>query len=659
MSFAVNQSSAKRSQAGSRRLRYLIGALLACGAALPVTRLLRQPAPPPPVSAGVSAERQHWHHRLQKDVGDVEAHIRLGTLEDKAGFYTTAVNHLRAARALGAPDSVICGPLGRSLTRLARDNEALPELEKAAKLAPNSVEAAVNLAGLYINQDEPQTQMAAAVLKRFVDANQPLQNAAEATRLSLAFLGCDDTSSARKMAERAVELAPNDLVARGVAARGALAAKDFDAAKRHLQVMLAQMPDDTAALYLYGMVLEAQGDDNGALKQWQKAVARNSDALDVYEKIGNVYARRGDLRRAAVAYETIALREQSKETALRVASALSHVKNQTPVEKAKVAYWNAIVAGFAGDFPAALRFAQAAAANPATQQQGLQAMAEAYRGMQRKQPYIAVMRKITAGGSVDDLLAMAQAWGEADDHLERTEYLRRALAKAPDERQAFIHGELAEAYIKRGMRDEAERELEQAVQKQPRDPRLHRRLAEIYFERRTLGNRLRQAISEWQSAVALDPNQEADWQQLGRSYMTMGETARAVRHLEHAIDLEPGYGPAYLELGRIYARLGDKNSSKYMLGLYTKFVAYDQQRQTLRTRARREHASADDLIAYGDFLRKTGYDSDAVAQYEMAASLRPKDERLRAKLANLYSRLQMTDKRAQAEGQQTTQTGGS
>jgi Flp pilus assembly protein TadD len=91
--------------------------------------------------------------------------------------------------------------------------------------------------------------------------------------------------------------------------------------------------------------------------------------------------------------------------------------------------------------------------------------------------------------------------------------------------------------------------------------------------------------------------------------------------------------------------------------LYAKFVAHDQQRQTLRTRARREQASAEDLTAYGDFLRKTGYVADAVTQYERVLSLRPKDERTRAKLAALYGRLRMPESQAALALPQAAQPG--
>jgi tetratricopeptide (TPR) repeat protein len=624
---------------------------------LPVTWFLRlrQPAPPP-ASAGVAAQRQYWHNRLQENVADVDAYVRLGVLEERAGFYMSAVKYLRAARALGASDSAVSGPLGRALTQLARDDEALPELEKAVKIAPASVEATFNLAGLYINQSAPA--MAADVLKRFVETHQPIQKAADAERLALGFLESRNSRLARKMAERALELAPQNMVARSVVVRTAMAEKDYPAAQRHLESMLAQVPEDAAVLYLYGLVLEARGDDKRALEQWQKTVAYNPDAVDAYEKIGNVYARKGDMRRAAIAYERVAQRLPSQESAVRVAGALSTIKNPTPVEKGRTAYWSAVAAGFTGNYSAALRLGQIAAKNSATRRPGLEAVAEAYRGMQKKQPFLDVMQQITAGGSVDDLLVMARAWGQADEHAKNSEYLKRALAKAPAERQAAIHGELAETYRKRGMRDEAEHELEEALQKEPRNPQFHRQLAELYFARRTVGDRLKRAISAWESAIALDPSQDTDWEQLGRAYLAAGQPGKAVRFLEHAVDLEPGYGPTYLELSRTYASLGDKTSSKYALGLYSKFVAYDQQRQTLRTRARREKASAEDLIAYGDFLRRTGYANDAVRQYEMAVSLRPKDGNLRAKLAALYTRLGMSDRQAQLMVPRAEQTGG-
>ncbi len=650
--------SPKSSQVSSQRLRYLIGALLACGVAWPITRftLLHRTPPPPPAVAGAGAERQYWLNRLQENIGDVKAYVHLGLLEEKAGFYTAAIKYFRAARALGASDTQVCGPLGRALTQLARDDEALPELEKAVQLAPDSIEATTNLAGLYINQNAPQ--MAAAVLKRFMNARQPFQDAPDAERLALCFLECGDNASARKMAERALEITPGNMIAHSVAVRSATAEKDFSTALRHLESMLKEAPEDGAVLYLYGTVLAAQGDEKRALEQLQKTVAYSPEAIDAYEKIGHIYARRGDMRRAAIAYERVAQRLRSKEAAVRVAGALSSIKNPTPLEEGKAAYWSAVATGFMGDYSAALRLGRVAAKNSATRQSGLEAVAESYRGMQQKQAYIAVMQQITAKGDVDDLLRMARAWGEADEHVRNSEYLERALAKAPPERQAAIHSELADTYRKRGMRDEAEHEMEQALQKQPRNPQFHRQLADVYFARRTVGDRLKRAIARWESAIALDPSKETDWQQLGQAYLADGQTGKAVRFLEHAVDLEPGYGPAYLELSRTYASLGDKTSSKYILGLYAKFVAYDQQRQTLRTRARRAQASVEDLVSYGDFLRKTGFAADAVTQYEMAMALRPKDPHLRANLSALYSRLGMTDRQARLGAAQATQSGG-
>lgn len=307
-------------------------------------------------------------------------------------------------------------------------------------------------------------------------------------------------------------------------------------------------------------MLEAQGDSKSALAQWKRTVARNPNALDAMEKIGNVQARRGDLRRAAVAYETTARLAPSTASALRAAAALDHAGDVS-----RAAYWRAVAAG---------------------------------------------------------------------------------IAKAPAQRQPAIHVELATTYRQRGMRDEAERELEQALQKSPRDPQLHRGLAAVYFQRWTLGGRLERAIQAWETAIALDPSDETDWQQLGQAYEAAGQTAKAVQCLEHAVDLEPGHGPAYLELGRAYARLGDKVGGKQMLDLYAKFVAYDQERQTLRTRARRKKASAEDLTAYGDLLRKTGHIDEATAQYERALSLRPKDSRLKARLNSLYARLGRADLQA-------------
>ncbi len=572
-------------------------------------------------------------------MSDVSAYVALGQLEERSGFFTAAVKYLRTARALGADDRDISGPLGRALVAQAHDDEALPELERAVALAPESTTAAVNLAGLYVRQNAPEE--AATLLTRFARSHPPSQPT-DAHRLALALLECGAEEPARALAKDILKRSPDDLIAQGIAARSALGARDFVAAITHLDALLAADPNDAGTHYLYGLALQGRGEDAAALKHWKTAVTRNPNALDAYERIGEVAARRKDVRLASQAYDALARRAPSPLNALRASHLLAAAG-----ETERAAYWRAIGAGLTGDFTSALSQGTIAAASkdPAVHRLGLQAVAEAYRGLRKRELYLQTIQKLAPGNTVDDLLTRAHGYREADDHVRRTQYLQQAADRASDARKPAILVELAGAYRTRGMRDEAEKALEQALTLQPENAALHRELAGLVFERRQLDGRLERAVRGWERAISLDPTEADDWQSLGIAYSALGQTARAVTFLEHAIDLEPGSGPAYLELGRVTAKLGDTESSKRLNALYARFVAFDQTLQNLRTRARRPGASAPDIVAYGDLLLKMENLEEAAQQFQRALQLTPRDQPLRQRLANLYARLRQPEKR--------------
>ena len=130
-----------------------------------------------------------------------------------------------------------------------------------------------------------------------------------------------------------------------------------------------------------------------------------------------------------------------------------------------------------------------------------------------------------------------------------------------------------------------------------------------------------------------------------RDLIVRGATlkVRAARCLEHVIDLEPGYGPGYLELARVYARMGDKESNAEMLGLYQKYVRFEQRHDTLQTRARGPKASIADIKAFAELLLEAGDLGRATTEYERIMSRTSTDKEVRARLKRLYARLGRTE----------------
>ena len=652
MASAPTKSASGVNPPTSGRLRILAGALFLCVLALPISRwiLLRKP-PLPPETASLDSKRDYWRQRLKSDVADKDAYLALGTMEERRGYFTVAVRYLLAARSLGASDADVSGPLGRALLALARDEEALPELERAAKLRPDSLEATLNLAGLYVMQEQPK--VASQLLTRFTDAH-PSLNSDDLRRLAFAQLESENNAAAKTLAERILATKPDDPDAHSIAARSALSLKNLEDANKHTAALLTLSGGEASVRYLHGLTLNALGKTDAAIEQWQKAVEQNPAALDALEQLGEAQYKRGDYAAAAKCFESLARRAPGPATAGRAADAFIKLN-----QKERAAYWRAVQVGSGGDFRAALTLGRIAQASPdpEIQRKGLEATAEAYRGLRQKDQYLAAMQKLTAGGSVDDLRQRARAYENLDRHEDQTRCLQEAIQKAPDAQKSVLLYELARSYRGRGMRDEAEKALEEACQRSPKVALLHRELADVYFERQALEGRLAKAIRSWETTIALDSkngNSEnsSDRQNLGIAYGQSGEWTKAAATLEHAIDLEPGSGPAYLELGRALTKLGDKESAKRNNALYAKYVAFDQQRQTLRTRANRPGSPAADLIAYADLLTKMHLPEEAAAWYEKALAKTPNDDALRKRLSSLYYRLR------QPEKQTATMAGG-
>lgn len=628
----------------------LAAVCLLCALCIAITlRWTRLHKPTLPTNASLETQRAYWKQRIKSDISDCEAYLRLGILEERSGYFLSAVKYLKAARALGAEEREICAPLGRALTHLAQDEEALVELEKARKLDPDSVEVVANMAGLGVTEEQPNT--AKEVLHQFLKSHPRLDDAS-LRRLMFCFMECGDNDTAQSLATQILTLLPQDLIAHSVLARCALAKSDAQTSLRHLETIMESVKNDAGLYFLYGNTLEALGKRQEALTAWQQAIALNPRALDVYEQIGKAYWERKEFAKAAVAFEALAQRAPSRTTALRAMTALEKAGQSEHAH-----YWRAVALGFVGDFVASIAEAKPLvnSSDPALRALGLQALAEAYRGLRQRENYLQTMLQLTAKKTATDLMLMAQAYAELDKFDKRTECLLQALEKATPQDKGAIYYQLGLVYQTRGMQDEAEKAISQALTADDKNPLYYRGLAEIYFSRRTLEGRLERAVEAWEHALALAPEEASNWQHLGVAYLAQGQTLKAITTLEHAIDLEPGSGPAYLELSKAYRKLNDDATSQHYMEVYQKYVLAEQRRQTLRTRARREKASASDLIAYGDLVVQMGDLNDALNQYERAALLIPKDIPLQKKLISLYDRLRMPERRLQLEKRLATQ----
>jgi tetratricopeptide (TPR) repeat protein len=631
---------------GQKRLYFLLGILIVSGAVLPVTRfyLHRKPALLP-ASASVEAQKRYWLGRIKSDVSDTEAYLKLGILEEQNGFYISAERYLRSARLLGASDQQVCPPLGRVLSHLAKEEEAILELKKALSLTPHNPEAILNLAGSFT--EAQRTDEAVRLLKKWLEAHSEIKDNSVLERLILAFLSSGEEKEAQKISKKFLRLYPDDVGALSLSARCDFSLGELESAQVLMEKLLPNAPDPVGARYLYGMILNQQKKYDDALKIWQEANKINPSAIDIYEKIGYEYMRRADYKKAAYAFERIATSDQKFSTALLTATAY-----EKSGDRLDSAYWYAIAAGFRGDFKTAFQQAEQASNidEPRKRRRAKLAVAEAYRGLKRNTEYLQLIEELASKRTLEDLILLIHAYNIVEDQetiQKRLICLREAIQKSPKNYGLFTL-QLVEQLHRMGRKDEAESQLEKALsvidEKAQGKTELMQQLIDFYMDRREIGNRLDKATKLAEKVVRLSPQDEKAWLALGQCYAANNQLAFAATCLEHVIDIEPGSGPSYQELARVYAKQGKTEASQQMMQLYSKYVGFEQKRQTLQTRARGEKARLEDIIAYADLLLTVGDLETAASEFERALQRSPKDNSLKKTLESLYVRLGYTNR---------------
>jgi tetratricopeptide (TPR) repeat protein len=432
------------------------------------------------------------------------------------------------------------------------------------------------------------------------------------------------------MAEDLIRLEPNKPAGYAFAGKFLLSRNDNQKGLQRLQKAWELAPNDAINCYMYGLALAKNGNDAEALKQWQKTVDLNPSALDAYHYLADTYAKRQDYKHAMLAIQAIALRKPDDPHVLHTAADYCAKAGQ-PIA---AAYWHSNELRLRRQYPEALASARQVVADPVWRKRGLAEMAVVYRSMNKMDEYLAAMRQVADRKSAEDDVLMANAYGVADKLVEQRQMLKSALDKKPKD-PAAVHYLLSQVALRKGLRDEAESELEQAAALAPRNTTFHLELGSLYYERRGSGDRLQKAIHEFTTATQIDPFEVKGYQRLGLAHAAAGDLRRAARELEHAIDLLPGDGVTYQELGRVYARLGDTAGSERMLQLYRMYVAYELQQKTLVTRSRAARNDPESQVALAEFFEKSGDYEAARTYYRLASALRPNDAKLRTKAERL------------------------
>ena len=247
-----------------------------------------------------------------------------------------------------------------------------------------------------------------------------------------------------------------------------------------------------------------------------------------------------------------------------------------------------------------------------------------------------------------------QGMGQYDAAIDQ---LKRALEMQPSNDDA--HRTYGIVLNMQGKPEEALAELQQAATFRPHRWINQNELARLYYQQR----RLNDAVSAYERALEILPNDPRTYLSLGAMYLEMGEAARSLELFEKANQLAPT-GRAFLNIGTAYYRMGRFADAAEA---YTRAAKFDDAAKSpvlhgnigdtyLRLNrpgdAKRAFSTARILALDGlrvndrdsrnlsriaAFEAKLGMAAEAVAHATQAVAIAPRDPDVRYKLAVVYA----------------------
>ena len=382
--------------------------------------------------------------------------------------------------------------LGAVLLEMGKADDAITELETAAKLQPNDSGNQANLALAYAQTSQP-----AKAIPHFELAVQLADKPSEA-QMSAPFY---------------------DAYARALAATG-----KPDAAIRELMAeealagQRANLEDEIGSLYAQ------QGQWNEARTRFEHAIVLDSSLVQARIHLGIVLRKQSDIGAAL--------------------ATLGPVAKSVPPNSLAVLEYGRTLAAAGKDDDAAQQFQAALKLNPQLSGAALE-LAMALQRMGRQQEAIpwfqqAIAQEPHHASALTNLGLALTLTGKAQEALG---YFKQATALDP--KDAVVYKDLGVAHVQMSAFDEAIGDFQKALALDPNDPQLHYDLGLAY----KFKDRFNDAIAELTQAGQMDPTLQDPPYTLGILLMQMGKLDDAVIELRKAVALRPENGDAWAILG--------------------------------------------------------------------------------------------------------------
>ena len=479
--------------------------------------------------------------------------------------------HFIEAQQLGQEDA-----FQRGLTALKenRMEDALAEFTAAEREHPENARIR-NFRGILLVQTGKNAD-AAAEYQEAIRIDPQMEDAYR----NLGFLRWTERnlSQAREALGRAVELSPDDSFAHYYLGRVELDAQQFERAFHELD--------------LSGQPLPAEPDFLIQVATGYAALGRHADARKVLEQLKN--SRLNDAQSVGVASLLLSIHENSSAITILRALKANHGAGPAPWTQFDLALAYLLSGSYAEAADEALTYARAVHAAGAESaeawsligiakahlnhgEESVEALREAAKSAPHEEEHwLNLTRELMELSRFPEAVAETQnglasnpqsyalrlrlgaAYLAAGRYAE-SEAIFRDLVTAGDPLPLGYVG-LAQVLLRTGRAEEAAAGLADAERK------LGPKFLLSYFRGLALARAAKpeEALTAFQRAVQLDPNNSEAHANLGKTQLTLGRAKEAIPELLEALRLEPGNSQAKRLLSQAYRRAGDtRNAEKY------------------------------------------------------------------------------------------------
>ena len=165
---------------------------------------------------------------------------------------------------------------------------------------------------------------------------------------------------------------------------------------------------------------------------------------------------------------------------------------------------------------------------------GHEALAYHYRSRGQKDKEIEEWKKAIAAVEKPRYLKnLAVTYIEVGEFQEAARQLERILAKDPGDH--LTHSDLAKTYAALGRHEEAKHQLLKAVELQPENPVYYENLGFFFLNLKSY----EESKQAFRKALQVDPSYFPNYRNLGYAYANSGESTEAIRYLELYLKHEP------------------------------------------------------------------------------------------------------------------------